>query len=293
MENAASLIVLKIKGFPPLPAVAAKLIKITGDPDSSIEDIAAIISMDPSFAIETLRLANSPIWGRIHGIDSIKEALSVLGISAVRDMILSKAVFNSFKHSVKIGKAFTQKFWEHSFLCSLAANMIADDLKANKDSCFIAGLLHDIGKLVIYLALPGEFVRIADQSKANLFGSFRQESEIIGVTHDQVGRLLLEHWLFPQDLISAVGCHHHPQKTNEMGLVPMIVNIADIISNCVKIQDEIRLDENTCNAWITKGSAAFFKKHDKDWNSHRLLQYVERLTKLKEENIETMRLFLS
>ncbi|OGR23033.1 MAG: hypothetical protein A2277_13575 [Desulfobacterales bacterium RIFOXYA12_FULL_46_15] len=293
MEKAASIIIRKIKGFPPLPAVAAKLIKLTGDPDSSIEDIAAIISMDPSFAIETLRLANSPIWGRIHGIASIKEALSVLGISAVRDLILSKAVFNSFKHIGKTGKAFTQKFWEHSFLCGLAANMIADDLKANKDSCFIAGLLHDIGKLVVYLALPGEFVRIADQSEANLFGSLKYESKIIGVTHDRVGQLLLEHWLFPQDLIFAVGYHHHPQKTDEISLVPMIVNIGDIISNCVQVQDETQLDENACCAWITKGRTAFFKKHDKDWNSLRLLQYIERLTTLKEENIETMRLFLS
>ena len=294
-EKNAAIIINKINGFPPLPAVASKLLKVTANPDSSMEYIAEIINMDPSFAMETLRLANSPIWGLMTAIGSIKEALSILGISAVRDLILSQAVFKSFKRIGQADGMFLKRFWGHSFLCGLAADLLADDLKTDKNHCFIAGLLHDIGKLVIYLAFPNEFAQIMAQSKERLFGSTAAESVVLGVTHSQVGRGLLKKWLFPENLVTALGSHHHPLnpwKADDP--LPMIINIADLMSNCVQIQDETQIDTADCNdLLITRQNINFFERYHKPWNEHELLLYMERLTQLQEKNKETLRLFLS
>ncbi len=292
MTEKINMIIKRINGFPPLPAVAVKLLQITGDPDSSAEEIVDVINMDPSFSMETLRLANSPIWGRIAGISSIKEALSLLGISTVRDLVLSKAVFNSFKHTGKIGKVFTKRFWEHSFLCGLAAKMIAEDIKKDNSSCFISGLLHDIGKLIMYLTIPEEFIRVLDLPEDRLFRSYDNELRLIGITHGQTGALLLKRWLFPPDLISAVGFHHVPAKVTKNHTLPMIINIADIIVNCTQIQNDIVLEDNIYMALINESNIKFLKACNLSWNGTKLKQYVDRLTLLKEDNKDALSLFL-
>ncbi|MCC7212835.1 MAG: HDOD domain-containing protein [Candidatus Brocadia sp.] len=240
-----SVLISKINSIPTLPTVACQVIEITADPNSSADDLAKVVTPDISLTTKLLKMANSPFFGAIRRVTSLQHAITVLGFKEVRNLIISAVIFESFMKAEKMGNYDIGKFWKHSFVCGLAAKVIAADLKKASNEFFVAGLIHDIGKLVIYITSPHDFLKLVETAKhlKLKFKAFEVEKEIVGMTHDEVGMRLLKKWLFPESLLTAIGFHHRLQETDKRSLLPVVVHIADIFAHLYEMQTAGGVDD--------------------------------------------------
>lgn len=240
-----SVLISKINSIPTLPTVACQVIEITADPNSSADDLAKVVTPDISLTTKLLKMANSPFFGAIRRVTSLQHAITVLGFKEVRNLIISAVIFESFMKAEKMGNYDIGKFWKHSFVCGLAAKVIAADLKKASNEFFVAGLIHDIGKLVIYITSPHDFLKLVETAKhlKLKFKAFEAEKEIVGMTHDEVGMRLLKKWLFPESLLTAIGFHHRLQETDKRSLLPVVVHIADIFAHLYEMQTAGGVDD--------------------------------------------------
>ncbi len=217
-----------------LPEIALRLTEMVEDPACSVVRIGEEIARDPGLSARLLRVVNSPVYGFPSEIDSIPMAITILGTRQLRDLVLATSVFQAF------GKADSSKqdmevFWVHSITCALAAREIANELKLGYgERLFVAGLLHDIGKLVMLSALRHEYreliTRLQD-SPASSHGSL--EREIFGFDHSDIGSELLGRWNLPESLIEPVRCHHAPQKARQFRPDSYIVHLANHLANTI------------------------------------------------------------
>jgi len=283
----------RIHSFPSLPAVVSKVLDVIASENSTMGDLTDVIKLDPPFSTDILRLANSAFFGRLMEVSTLKQAVSVLGFNEIRNLVLSKAVFNNFKNLTKSSQFDIRKFWEHSFLCGLAGQIIASDLKEDSGECFMAGLIHDIGKLIIYLELPEEFLKIVEAAGNSPFNVFQEEEKMLGVTHAHLGMMLLKKWMFPENLVSAVGFHHHPQEKESSSVFPIIIHAADLLVHYTEISDDEGANFDFLNNVFYPELMSLFKAQGIDWNSEVLEKYVEELKIRKEAAEESINLLLS
>jgi HD-like signal output (HDOD) protein len=199
-----------------------------------------IISPDISLTAKILKIANSPFYGLSREINSLQHALTILGFKEIRNLVLSTVVFDSFKNIKENAKFDINEFWKHSFVCGITANIIAAELKKAGNEFFVAGLIHDIGKLVIYITLPTEFFKLIEATGPLelKYMTFQTEKEILGITHDEVGMSLLQKWNFPKELSAAVGFHHYPQKADKDSLLTFVVHTADILAHVYEVSEK-------------------------------------------------------
>lgn len=233
-SNIASII-KQIDSFPPLPSTVIRVLEIIGNPKSSAHELMRAILPDQSMCIAILKLTNSAFFGRSRKVCSIEEAVVVLGFQEIRNIILSQAIFNSFRKFRDINKQDIDALWQHSLTCGLAAKIIATYATGYSPSqLFIAGLIHDIGKLTLLMSFPTNYNPMPEGSE-NLQPSLSSEEEDqFGISHGNVGALLLNRWLFPEQLCASTGYHHHPETAPpDNAAFPLIVQMADILSHTV------------------------------------------------------------
>lgn len=282
----------KIDSFPVLPTVVGRVMEITADPDSAPKDLINVISPDQSLTTTILKMANSAYFGLTREISSLQQALTILGFTEIRNLVLAKAVFNSFKNLKKGSKFDIRKFWEHSFICGIAAKIIATELKLPGNEFFVAGLIHDIGKLVIFMAMPDDFFKIIEASEPLIFNTYKAEKDILGVTHDEIGIALVKKWMFPENLITAVGFHHRPAEAAKQSLFPFVVYVADQLAHLNEFENsedkEPLLKEKDIYPEIIKLS----QSQNIEWNESDLKRFQDELAKKKEEEAGALSLFL-
>ena len=231
MSNFHSEALLRlVDSFPALPATVNKVIAVTSNPDSSAHDLMMAILPDQSMCATILKIANSAFFGIPNSVSTIEKAVVVLGFNEIRDVVISKAVFASFQRINKNNRQNLQLFWEHSFTCGLAAKIIAKHLGQPQSELFVAGLIHDIGKMAMLSAAPEDYIPFFQPPSPDFFGNTTREKEVFAITHDQVGMRLLKRWLFPESLVIAVGYHHQPHAAAHHRVLPLIVQLADLLS---------------------------------------------------------------
>ena len=198
--SAASPIIAQIESMPTLPTLALRVMEVTANPKSSANDLMEIIATDVSLTAKLLKIANSPFHGLSRKISTLQHAVTILGFKEIKNMVISTIAFESFKNIKQDDKFDLSKFWRHSLYCGLAAKIIAVDLKSSSNELFVAGLIHDIGKLVMYIAFPVEFLKQVDMmSPIKLkYTAYEAEKNVFEMTHDEVGMRLLKKWLFPE-----------------------------------------------------------------------------------------------
>ncbi|GAX61096.1 metal dependent phosphohydrolase [Candidatus Scalindua japonica] len=273
--------------------MALRVIEVTADPKSSANDLMAIISPDVSLTTKILKIANSPFYGLTREISSLQHAVTVLGFKEIRNLVISTVAFDSFKNIKQGGRFDINKFWKHSFYCALAAKAIAVDLKIKSNELFVAGLVHDIGKLAMFITFPSEFMmQLEIMSPLKIkYTAFEGEKDVFGMTHDEVGMRLLKKWMFPESLINAVGYHHHPQEADNKSHFPIIVHVADILTHIHEMQEEDEEGEYTNTELFYGDAIELAQSFGIDWN----LLDLSRLQQTLKENIkneaETIKLF--
>ena len=291
-----STFITKIESMPALPTVAFRVMNVTADPKSTANDLMKIISPDVSLTTKILKIANSPFYGLAKEVSSLQHAVTVLGFKEIKNLVISTVAFESFK-SLKQSKSFNiNKFWKHSFCCAIAAKIIATELKCSGNELFVAGLIHDIGKLAMYIAFPAEFEKYIELTAPLKikYSVFEIEKDIFGITHDEAGIKLLEKWLFPENLISAVGFHHHPEKADNNSISPVTIHIADILAHLYEMSideetdDSVNIDVEIFYADIVN----LVRLHGIEWNVSDLRRLKTTLSESMDQEVGTMSMFL-
>jgi HD-like signal output (HDOD) protein len=229
-DSKLSAIIRQVDNLPALPATVSKVMAVTGAAESSAADLMRAILPDQSMCTTILKIANSAFFGQARQVATIEKAIVVLGFDEVRNIILGKAVFTSFQKLQRQTKQKTDLFWEHSFTCGLAAKIIADDLGFSPSEMFIAGLIHDIGKLAMLMTFPQDYTLLFELSEPYQFRSVLQEHAKFSTSHDEIGMRVLKRWLFPEQLLMATGYHHHPEQAPVFKTHPILIQMADMLS---------------------------------------------------------------
>ncbi len=218
---------INIKFLPSLPATVSQVLAITSDPESNAEDLIAAIIPDQSMCAAILHIANSAFFGMSKQVSTLKQAVVVLGHREIRNIVISRAVYNAFPQLNKTQHNGTSLFWEHSFRCALLAMIIGKEASVEPGEIFVAGLIHDIGKLPLLMTYPEEYILIRNFDDP-YYGE--GEQELYGTTHSKVGCNLTQKWLFPPILVASTTYHHQPEKADDgMRLYPALIQLADAI----------------------------------------------------------------
>jgi putative nucleotidyltransferase with HDIG domain len=228
-----------IDTLPSLPAIVTQVLAVASASESSANDLMKVILPDQSMCAAILKVANSAFFGFPREVSTIEKAVMVLGFDEIRNIVLGKAVFNSFRHLNNTNKVDVEFFWEHSFTCGLAAKIIAEDFHLPSSELFIAGLLHDLGKLPMLTNYAGNYTHLLKFTGPLQFNSAIEEQELFAISHDEIGMRILDKWLFPKELVYAVGYHHFPDNSPEDSKKPMVVQMADILSQMLSHPKEI------------------------------------------------------
>ena len=292
-SSATSTLIAQIESMPTLPTVALRVMEVTSNPESSATDLMEIIGPDISLTAKILKIANSPFYGLTREVSSLQHAVTVLGFKEIRNMVISTVAFESFKNFKQDDKFDINKFWRHSFCCGLAAKIIAVDLKSSSNELFVAGLIHDIGKLVMYIAFPVEFLKLVDMmSPLKLkYTAFEIEKNVFEMIHDEVGMKLLKKWLFPESLITAVGFHHHPLEADKKSTFPIIIHVADILAHVYEMQAEDEEDNSPDNELFYSDIVTLSRSFGIDWKVSDLSRFQSALAESMGKEADAMKLF--
>ena len=210
-------VVSSIESLPSLPALYAEIMEELASPEGSLTRVGEIISKDVGMSAKILQLVNSAFFGMPRHVANPARAVSLIGLETVKALVLSVKIFSQFEESGLPGH-FIAELWEHSMLTATIARDIARAEKFGQeksDDAFMAGLLHDVGKLILLDKLPkkwNEIVCLADAEKIPVWES---ERRVIGTTHAEVGAYLLGIWGLSKTIVEAVGYHHSPNKCTD------------------------------------------------------------------------------
>ena len=218
-----------------LPMIYSRLNDAVDNPRVSIADIARIISEDAGLTARLLRIVNSAFYSIPTRVESISRAVTIIGTHELRALALATSVTTMFK-GIPEDLANMDLFWRHSIACGIAARILATFRRIpNAERFFIAGVLHDIGRLVMYMKIPDQSREAIVRSRDIGEPLFVAEREVIGFGHASVGSLLLQSWRFPVGLEEAVGFHHNPNGAARYPLEAAIVHLADIFSHAMQM----------------------------------------------------------
>jgi HD-like signal output (HDOD) protein len=224
-----------IKELPPLPMVVHQLMAVMQDAECSGEDINRILGSDQALASKVLRLVNSSFYGLPGRVGTIQRAVVILGHATLRSLATGLAVAGSLGN--RLPPARRQQFWKHALASAAGAEVIARRARLpDPEEAFIAGLLHDIGHLILMMALPAQHAASHSQG---LLGDLEAERAAMGIDHCRAGRQLLQHWKLPSALLECVRLHH-ASDTCRTGSSPLltVVALADRISRVLGIPGE-------------------------------------------------------
>ena len=213
--------------LPPLHEVARHLIGLMGSNRTSAADLDHVIRNDQALSARVLKHANASVYGKSRRIASLTEAVVLLGDQKLTDLVMGVSVDQTFADARL--STFGQLAWDHSMDCAAASRALAVVTGAcDADNAFVAGLMHDIGLLVLAQAAPDEVAELLAQGGADPLAAERQ---LLGLNHAQVGQRLLEQWNLPPMLCEAVRLHHAPDRRHaQSNPLVNLVALADVLS---------------------------------------------------------------
>ncbi|MBN2332793.1 MAG: HDOD domain-containing protein [Deltaproteobacteria bacterium] len=232
-ERLKSQILQKIESIPSLPAIVYKVMQLIQDEKSCAADFQDLIAKDQAMTARMLRMVNSSFFSLSRKINSISDAVVYLGHNTIRSLVLGASTSNIFKKSLTIYGYPKEGLWLHSNIVAAIARHLAKEARltpAEIENCYISGLLHDIGKLIL-----GPFVeQFADRFTPILAAGkpiSGAEKDILGFDHGEIGGILLTNWKLPKNLVETVSSHHSPDNATVNPREAIVVSLADNLCN--------------------------------------------------------------
>ncbi|MGE5671277.1 MAG: HDOD domain-containing protein [Fibrobacterota bacterium] len=235
MDKEAMLAKLEgIENLPTLPVMVQQIQKLINNPNSSMNQIGALISKDQAIAARVVRLVNSAFYGLGRKVSSIPQAIVVLGLNTVKNLVTGVSVIKMFETADKESLFNRDVFWLHSFGCAMGARLLAKSLgRSEPEDYFLAGLLHDIGVLILDQFFHDEFLSVLTFADGNNIDFHTAEQNVLGLTHCEAGAIVAEKWKIPDFLIQTIRYHHTSVNQDpEINCdVINIVHIADVAAS--------------------------------------------------------------
>jgi HD-like signal output (HDOD) protein len=224
----------QVRTLPTFPSVYVKVTQELGIAEPSLEKISEALLTDPSMTAKILQIVNSAAFGMGHRVSSLFEAVQLLGLGSVRSLVLSAHILAAFDTRDLKGFSIT-RLWEHGMNTAVLAKLIMKLEKgdvAELEEAFIAGMLHDIGQLILADNLSHEFQRVLELAEKRQVPQAEAEMELLGTTHAAVGAYLLGLWGLPAGIVEALAFHHTPGKSDSSEPGPLVaVHAADFLEH--------------------------------------------------------------
>jgi putative nucleotidyltransferase with HDIG domain len=285
-------LIQKIEQIPTIPIVSQKVMEISGDDQAPLKDFVAIIEKDQALASKILRVANSAFYGFSSRVNSLEHAFVILGINEVKSIAFGCSLYNFFSHSENDTFDRT-RFWKHAIICSQVAKLLGTHFNTrNGDSLFLAGLIHDIGKLVLDQYFHREFVQILEYLSLTRTTFSKAEKKILGTTHYQIAAKLLKQWRFPEEVIAQILYHHGPWHDKNHRTNSTIIYLANVLTKlaghpCHPEEKQIDVHE-----FANSSEADFITKTGLDVGYERIKRLIDNIQEyilMEDDNV--MRLF--
>ncbi|PLX60579.1 HDOD domain-containing protein [Sedimenticola selenatireducens] len=214
-----------------LPAAYTRLQEVMASEDSSMKDVADVVSLDPALAARLLRIANSAYYGLPSQVETITRAVNILGTQQIHDLALATSVAQAFE-GLPNDLMDMSTFWYRSVMCGFLARELARSCDMREtESLFVRGLLLDIGHLILYSRFPEACRQALAESGDNLLGFYRLERQLIGCDANELGTQLMKAWKLPQSFVDSFACLQHPEEGQSMAKQAAILHLAAWITH--------------------------------------------------------------
>ncbi len=226
-----------------LPDIVINLNNIVNDPKSTITDFAEQIELDPGLTVQLLKIVNSPYYNFGSQVDTIFSAVSIIGTQDLRDLVLTTSLVSSFK-GLNNPLCTLENFWRHSVYCGVIARKLAECIREpNSQRYFTAGLLHDIGSMIFYQALPEQSTMVLRRAMQNNTPLQEAEEDTFGFTSADLGAELIKSWNLPSMLEETTRYHNIPEQSAMFSTETTIIYIANHLANFIDPESN-RLQRN-------------------------------------------------
>ena len=224
-----------VKSFPGMPGTALKLLAMVDDPSMRVSQIEKILRQDPGLTANVLRLANSAYFGIPSKVGSIRQAVILLGLKRLIQMVIAACVSAIMDKPVPGYNLPPGELWRHSIAVSVAAEGLVKELKVDAgEEIFTAALLHDVGKLVLGEFVKEDFKQI-ETAVSEGIAFETAETIVLGTNHADTGARILTNWSLPTEIVNAVRWHHAPENADQTSTMLDIVHVANFMSMMIGI----------------------------------------------------------
>jgi putative nucleotidyltransferase with HDIG domain len=200
-----------IEDLPTLPSIAMEINRMLLDYDASAQDVGQLIEKDQALVPKILKLANSAFFGLRSKVNTLSQALVVLGFNTVRNVVVSVSIIDTFRHIKDLPDFNISSLWQHSVAVAVVSKHLAQRTRlTDAENAFTAGLLHDIGKVILLQYYPDAFSQIWHRSRQTQTSFHACEQDVLPANHAHIGGYLAQKWNIPDALSGAICCHHEP-----------------------------------------------------------------------------------
>ncbi len=222
-----------IRSLPSLPTVVQELMQLMRQKEVPLEVISNTLRLDQALSIKVLQLANSPFYGLSGRVGSVRDAINILGLRQLGNLVIAAALTMQFEklHGRSLRMA---SLWRHSVCCAVASRQLATLAGLDAAAAFTAGLLHDVGRLVVDSHYPEEAAQAIAWAEQNDLSHSEAEQLLLGIDHAELGEWVCRHWRFSSDVVEAIAGHHRPPPAGPVSLID-VVHAADAITHALDI----------------------------------------------------------
>ena len=204
-------LIANLGDLPPLPQVAAQVLRLAADPDSTTDELQRVIATDQALAAQILKIANSAMFGMVREVRTLTQAIMTLGFSTIKSIVIASSARNLYKRG---GTGLQERLlWEHALITAIASRAYAKAFRSPRvEEAFLGGLMHDIGKAVMGLKFPERYGAMVRGIYNEDLDGIESELELFGFDHAMVGEAILHAWNLARSLENSVRWHHDPQR---------------------------------------------------------------------------------
>ncbi len=226
--------VAEASGLVSLPEVCVRINELLAEPNTTSPQIARVLSLDPALAARLLRIVNSPFYGLSTRVETVSQAVTIIGLEELRAMVLASSAQVVFD-AIPATLVDMDSFWHHSVYTGLVARYLtADPARRGRETLFLLGLLHDVGRLLIFARRPDAASAILESMHGGAEDLCALEREHLGFDHAAVGGALLRVWALPASIWQPIEHHHDPDAAEEDREAAMRLHVANAIADTVE-----------------------------------------------------------